>query len=125
MEHYKISKLLNDSTVSKFVTKKWIGMHDLPSGQYSVNKNIGFETSVLTSYLCDYSDNILLKKEERLLNEIMFLKQEITSCISKINKTFIDSAEKLDIALTMHNLLEYNDNYSLTSGSFEIIIEMK
>ena len=24
IEHYQISKLLNDSTLSKFVTKKWI-----------------------------------------------------------------------------------------------------
>ena len=39
MEHYKISKLLNDSTVSKFATKKWIEVNDLSSGQYSVNKN--------------------------------------------------------------------------------------
>ena len=39
MEHYKISKLLNDSTVSKFVTKKWIEVNDLSSGQYYVNKN--------------------------------------------------------------------------------------
>ena len=62
MEHYKISKLLSDSTASKFVAKKWIGMNDLPSGQYSVNKNIGFETSVLTSDLCDYSGEYIVVK---------------------------------------------------------------
>ena len=33
MEHYKISKLLNDSIASKFVTKKWIEVNDLSSGQ--------------------------------------------------------------------------------------------
>ena len=33
MEHYKISKLLSDSTVSKFLTKKWIGVNNLSSGQ--------------------------------------------------------------------------------------------
>ena len=39
MEHYRISTLLlNDSTVSKFVTKKWIQGNDLSSGQYSVKK---------------------------------------------------------------------------------------
>ena len=27
-EHYKISQLLNDSTVSKFLTKKWIEVND-------------------------------------------------------------------------------------------------
>ena len=47
MEHYKISKLLNNSTMSKFVTKKWIEVNDLSSGQYSVNKNITFKTSML------------------------------------------------------------------------------
>ena len=33
MEHYKISNLLNNSTVSKFMTKKWIKVNDLSSGQ--------------------------------------------------------------------------------------------
>ena len=28
MEHYKISKLLNDSTASKFVTKEWVDVND-------------------------------------------------------------------------------------------------
>ena len=28
MEHYKTSELLDDSTVSKFVTKKWIKIND-------------------------------------------------------------------------------------------------
>ena len=33
MEHHKISKILNDSTVSKFVTKKWVKVNNLSSGQ--------------------------------------------------------------------------------------------
>ena len=43
MELYKISKLLNDSTVSKVVTKEWIEVNDLSSGQYSANKKIKFK----------------------------------------------------------------------------------
>ena len=39
------------------------------------------------------------------------------SCISKINNTFIDSAEDLDIVMPMYNLLEYSDNYSMASRS--------
>ena len=39
MELYKISKLLNDSTVLKFVSRKWIEVNDLSNGQYLVNKN--------------------------------------------------------------------------------------
>ena len=41
MEHFKISKLLDDSTVSKFVTKQWVKVNDLSSAKCSVNKNIG------------------------------------------------------------------------------------
>ena len=35
----------------------------------------------------------------------------------KINNSFIDNAEDLDIVMSMYNLLEYSDNYSMTSGS--------
>ena len=62
MEHYKISKLLNDSTVSKFLTKKWIEVNDLSSCQYSVNKNMRFKTSMLRSHLCDYNDLYIVVK---------------------------------------------------------------
>ena len=48
MEHYKISKLLNDCTLSKFVTKKWIEINDLSSGRCSPNKNIRFNILMLT-----------------------------------------------------------------------------
>ena len=33
-------------------------------------------------------------------------------CISKINNTFMDNAENLDIVMPMYTLLEYSDNYS-------------
>ena len=62
MEHYKISKLLNDSTVSKFVTKKWVEGNDLSSGKYSDNKNIRFKTSMLRSNLYDYRDPYIVVK---------------------------------------------------------------
>ena len=44
MDHYKISKLLNNSTVSKFMTKKWDEINASTSDRYSVNKNIRFKT---------------------------------------------------------------------------------
>ena len=56
MEHYKISKLLKDSSVSKFVAKKRVEVNDLPSDQYSSNKGSTFKTSMLRSYFCDYTD---------------------------------------------------------------------
>ena len=56
MEHYKISKLLNNSTVSKFVTKKRIQVNYLSTDQYSASKLIRFKTSMLRSNLCDYTN---------------------------------------------------------------------
>ena len=53
MKHYKTSKLLTNSTVSKFVTRKWVEVNDLSSGQYSASKSIRFKTSMLRSNLCD------------------------------------------------------------------------
>ena len=39
------------------------------------------------------------------------------SCIAKINNTFIDNAEDLDVVMPMYNLLEYSGNCSVTLGS--------
>ena len=64
MEHHKVSKLLNYSTLSKFVTRTWIEVNDLWNGQYSVNKNIKFETPMLRSDLCDYGD-VVVKKNDK------------------------------------------------------------
>ena len=48
MEHYEISQLLNDSTVWKFVIRKWIKTIDLSNVQYPANRNIRFnKTSML------------------------------------------------------------------------------
>ena len=61
-KHYKMSKLLSDSSVSKFSTKKQVEVNDISSGQYSVNKNIRFKTSLLRSDICDYSDAYIIVK---------------------------------------------------------------
>ena len=53
MEHYKISKVLKDLSVSKFVAKQWIEVNDLSSSQHSDNKNNQFKISMLRSDLCD------------------------------------------------------------------------
>ena len=54
MEHYKISKLLDDLTVLKFVKRRWIELNDLSNGQCSFNKNIWFKTTILKSNLSYY-----------------------------------------------------------------------
>ena len=41
-----------------------------------------------------------------------------TDCISEINNTQIDNARDSKVVMPMYNLIEYNDNYSTTSGGF-------
>ena len=60
MEHRKISKLINNSTLSKFLTRKWIEVNDLFGNQYSFNKNMRFKTPMLRLNLCDYSDTYIV-----------------------------------------------------------------
>ena len=62
MEHHKISKLLKDSTVLKCFIRKWVEVNDLSNSQYSVNKNMRFETPMLRSDLCDYRDAYIVVK---------------------------------------------------------------
>ena len=37
--------------------------------------------------------------------------------MSKINDTFINNAEDLDVVMPMYNLIEYSKNYRKTTGS--------
>ena len=111
-----------------FMTRKWIKINDLSGGQYSVNKNIKFRTSMLRSDLCDYSDAYIVVKgritvaatldaNEKTKNLTFKNNSPFMSCISKINNTFIDSAEDIDVDIPMYKLLEYSDNYSMTLAS--------
>ena len=61
IKHCRI-KLLNDSTVSKYLTRKWIELNDLSNGQYSVNKNLRFKTPMLISVLCNSSNPYIIVK---------------------------------------------------------------
>ena len=59
MEHYKISKLLNDS---KFMRRKWIEINDSSGRQYSFSKSIRFKSPILRPDLCDYHDLYIAMK---------------------------------------------------------------
>ena len=56
------------------------------------------------------NQNDKARKDVALKNNAPF-----TLYISKINNTLLNSAEDLDIVMSMNNLLEYSDNYSVTS----------
>ena len=115
MEHHTISKLSNDSTVSKFVTRKWIEANGLSDGQYSVIKNIRFKNPMIRSDLLNYNDACIVvkktitvtgtgddkrrKKQCNKKNNALF-----RSCKSKINNTFVDNVKDLDNVMLMYNL---------------------
>ena len=40
-----------------------------------------------------------------------------TDCISKVNKTQVDNAKDIDIAMSMYKLIKYSNNYSKASQS--------
>ena len=61
------------------MTKKWVEVKDLSSGQYQSNKNIRFKSSMLRSDLRDYSNVYIVVKKEQVLQVLMMLTVEIKS----------------------------------------------
>ena len=64
MEYQKITNLLGNISdkVRRFITKKWIEVHDQSRGTYNTKKQIRFKTSMLRSDLRDYSDAYIVVK---------------------------------------------------------------
>ena len=48
----------------RFITKKWIEVHDQSGGTYNTNEQIRFKTSMLRSDLCDFSDAYIVVKRK-------------------------------------------------------------
>ena len=116
MEYQKITNLLGTTPneMSRFITKKWVEVHDQlgeANDRYKPNKPVRFKTSMLRSHLGDFSDTyIVLKGKITVTNQnngaydkkLAFKNHTpFVSCISKINNTFIENAENLDIVMPM------------------------
>ena len=123
MEHQKIFKLLNGTSDSKFVIKKWKTVNDQSSANYDVGNKIIYNKGVMKPNLCDYSDGHIL-----VLGDVTVVKcftiqvsfnncVPFTNCITKIDGTTIDDAEGLDLVVPIYNLLAYSSKYSDTPGS--------
>ena len=95
---------------------------------YGEGKNNGitikFETKVIKSNLCDYSDTYIFVTGDIAAtggddNTRVTFKNcaPFTKCITEINDEHVDGAENLDIIVPMYSLIEYSDNYSDSSGS--------
>ena len=135
MEYQKIANLLESTSdnLSKFRTRNWFEINDESRGNYT-NSDIRFKITILRLNLCDYADSYLLVKgtititgagndaaarraDERNKGVTFKNCAPFSKCISRINNTDIDNAHDVDIIMPVHNLIEYSDNYSKTSGS--------
>ena len=134
MENQKIIKLLDkiDTDSKHFATKKWYIINDENNTNYGVNKDtvadnpdtIKYDTRVLKPNLCDYAEAYILidgtiTAAATNANTRLALKNcaPFTKCNLEINDEHIDAAENLDITMSMHNLIEYSDNYQDSSAT--------
>ena len=113
----------------------WIEINDLSGDQYSVNKNILFKTSMLRSDLRFYSHVYIVVKrtitvkgsnENNRMDKILVFKNNtpFRSFIYKINSTFVDNAEDIDIIMSIYNLLENSDNYAMNNVGLNILVRL-
>ena len=95
-----------------------VEINDDSCGTYNTNSQIKFETSMLRSSLCDYSDAYILvsgtiiitgagaddsakRLEEKNKGVIFKNCAPFTDCISEINNTQIDNAKYIDVVMPM------------------------
>ena len=130
MGRQKIANLLGnlDNESLKFATRKWYVINDQNNTDYGDGDENGttikFETKVIKSNLCDYSDAYILVTGNITAtggdaNTRVAFKNcaPFTKCITHINDEHVDNIDNFDIIMAMYNLIEYSDNYSDTSGS--------
>ena len=125
METQKIANLLGDADneSSKFATTKWYVINDQNNTDYDEGNEdsttVKFETKVIKSNLCDYSDAHILVKGNITAtggdtNTRVAFKNcaSFTKCITHINNEYVDNVDNLGIIMPMYSLIEYSDNYS-------------
>ena len=134
MENQKIINLIDkiDTDLKHFATKKWYIINDENNTNYGVNKDTGadnpdtirYDTRILKPNLCDYAEAYILidgtiRAAAADANTRLALKNCVpfTKCDLEINDEHVDTAENLDIAMPMYNLIEYSDNYQDSSAT--------
>ena len=113
MEYPKTTNLLDATfdNVPSFFTEKWVEIYDQSGSaeyRHKKSKQIRFNTSMLRSNLCDFSNAYIVVKgtitvnpNEANYNKKLVLKNNapFTSCILKINNTLIDNPKDLDTVM--------------------------
>ena len=122
MENQKIINLIDkiDTDSKHFATKKWHIINDENNTNYGVNKDTGadnpdtikYDTRVLKPKLYDYAEAYILidctiRVAAADANTRLAFKNcaPFTKCNLEINDELVDTAENLDIAMSMYNLI--------------------
>ena len=117
-----------DNKSSKFPIWKWYVINDqnnTDQGEENESSTkFKFETKIIKSSLCDYSDAyILLTRNITAISGDTNTRVLFQSCVPYTNRIthnideHADGAKSLDIIMPMYNLMECSDNYSDASGS--------
>ena len=103
MEQQKILNLLNEASNSKFVTRKWNIVNDNSESNYDATNEITYNTGILKSNACDYSDVYIFVRGDITVVAASATQVAFENCapftkyITKIDETTIDDAEDLDL----------------------------
>ena len=130
MESQKIINLLDhiDEDDPRFETKKWYIVNDHNNGNDGkgddVQSIVKFNTEMVKSFLCDYSDAYILvtgniKVEAADDDTRVAIKNfhSFTRASFKLNNEQLDTADNLDLTMELYNMFEWSENYADTAGS--------
>ena len=104
---------------SKFRTRNSVEINDEARGTYISNNEIKFDTSIIKSNLCDYSDTYILLGGTVTITEagvddaakaIFKSCALFTDCTRQINNTQVDHSKDTDVVMPMYTLMECGDN---------------
>ena len=106
--------------VANFNDRKNYGADDFPDNIFPDGSTAAQINTARTAAKTPAVNDVNKDDTRNLIKGISFRNNApFISCISKINGVLIDNAEDLDVVMPVYNLIEYNKNYSKTSGSLQ------
>ena len=127
MKSQKIINLLDhkDDDDPRFQTKKWYIINDQNNGQYGEgdenDSTVKFSTDIVKPFLVDYSDAyILVTGDIKVVDgdddtNVAFKNcHPFTRAIIQLNDEYAETANHLDLTMSLHNTISYSDNYVQT-----------
>ena len=113
---------MNEASDSKFLARKWNVVNDQSDANYDVGNEIMYNTVVLKSNLCDYNDAYILVMGDITVVQftvtlLLIGNARVAQAALKIDGITINDAEELGLVMPIYNLIEFNSNYSDTTGS--------